>query len=1026
MKRLSFLIIGLLVLIAPYAGAQDFTVKGDVKDQTGEPLIGVNIKIKDTTLGVITDVNGKFSIKVPSGKNELILSHIGFIKKTVQVSPKSNELHIILKEDSKSLEEIVIVGYGTQKKSSLTSSIEVVKGSELLQMPSANLDEALSGQVAGLQVMSNTGDPSSGKEAMMRIRMTSGVNSAPLLVIDGVPRFSENASDMETRLSDLNPEDVESISILKDAAAAAVYGVRAANGVILVKTKRGLASSKIRVNYRGQYNLQKATKLPNFLDSYEFAKLYNVAAASDSKVDPFTDEQLEIIRNQSQPNEYANSNMLDYLDSHGYSTTHSLSLSGGGKNVRYYISGAYNKNVGLYSGVSHDRYNYSIKLDATLTKGLILSVDAVGSYSDNKNTSYATLNAAYNFSPLQPLIYTNGQLASISSKNPLIDVFGLGGYKKRKSAMNTLSANLKWEIPWVKGLSVYGKATYDDNYQTNKDFSRPVTLYIWDKELNDTKADDKTMYPKQKISLAQKDIFVNNWLVEAGVNYDRTFARKHEVSGTLVANYQQYNSNNMSAENKDLPGLYPEVIGSSNTGFITGTDSETQRSSLIGRAKYGYDRRYYIESSFRMDGSPKFHPDHRWAFFPTVSASWIISNEPFFRNWKQSVLSNAKIRMSTGILGRDGGVSDYNYLLNYMFSPGQGYNIGNIYRPGVIMATGDYPNEKLKWEKLHDYNLGLDLGFWDNRFGLTVEVYERFRTNMITSAPSYNFPPSTGNDGTTPKMNFGKVKAWGWDITLNHRNTIRDVKYNAALTFSYSRDKYLDYGDESNEVEHLRLKGHSTADKLYLESLGLFQTQKEIDEWPLDQDGKGNKTLAPGDIKYKDQNGDGKMDTNDLIWRRSSLYPDFNGSLRLGIRWKGIFANCMFTGVAGYKKYIIDNYSLENGTLQRFQDYHLTDSWSENNRNAQYPRIKFVSRYDNNKQESTFWLRNCNFIRLRSLNIGYSFQRNILKKMNLSTLSLSLQASNVFTWSSLKHMDPEVPVGYPIQKSFGASINIGF
>ncbi|MBR8707367.1 TonB-dependent receptor SusC [Bacteroides pyogenes] len=358
MKRVtSLLLFFASLLLSVAATAQDFSVKGKVTDATGQPVIGANIKVKEAQTGVITDMDGNFIISVPSKHKELIVSFIGYKSQTVKVAPGMGMVQIQLKEDAQSLDEIVIIGYGTQKKSSLTSSVETIKKEDLLQMPTANLDEALSGQVAGLQVMSSTGDPSSAKEASMRIRAVSGAQNAPLLVIDGVPRFSENTSGGEARLSDLNPDDIESISILKDAAAAAVYGVRAANGVILVKTKRGSGDSKIRVNYRGQFNIQKGTQFPKFLNSYEFAKLYNRAVEGVPNTEPFTDEELEMIRTQSHPNEFADSNMLDYLKKQGHSTTHAISLSGGNNLLKYYISGAYTNTVGLYSGVGRDRYN---------------------------------------------------------------------------------------------------------------------------------------------------------------------------------------------------------------------------------------------------------------------------------------------------------------------------------------------------------------------------------------------------------------------------------------------------------------------------------------------------------------------------------------------------------------------------------------------------------------------------------------------------------------------------------------------
>ncbi len=786
MNRIFYLFVCLCFLSYNVWGqnTQNYSLKGQVQDTSGETVVGANIKIKGADIGTITDLDGNFSLLVPAKGAILIISFIGYQSQEIRLKPGENNLKVVLKDDAQQLDEIVVVGYGTQKKSSLTSSVEVVRSEELLQMPTINLDEALNGQVAGLQVMSTTGDPSSSKESNIHIR---GINGAPLLVIDGVPRFGTNTTEGEMRLSDLNPDDIESISVLKDAAAAAVYGARAANGVILVQTKRATGNQKVSVNYRGQFNLQQATNLPEFLNAYEFAKLYNRALENSPSavgINPYTDEQLEMIRTHSNPNVYGDENLIDYLDKFGYSMIHSLSVSGGNNFVKYYMSGGYTNTKGLYSGVGRDRYNYSMKLDATLLKGLVLSLDVNGTRSENKNTSYFTIDAAYNFSPVEVLRFTDGRLASVNSSNPLIAVDGSGGYVRNKMNMNTITATLKYDVPWVKGLSAYLRATFDNNNSVQKTFSSPVTLYTYDKQTGEIKEDDKTTYPKAKITLKETDRFVDNKLVELGVNYNRTFAAKHDVSGLLVINYQDYHNRYLTGENLDMAGIYPEIMGSATTPKVNGEESYSERASMIGRATYGYDNRYFIEGSFRVDGSTKFHPDNRWGFFPTASASWVLSNEQFFKNWDQPVLSNVKFRGSMGILGDDGAIDDYSYLRKYMYVVRQGYNIGGNLKPGIVMDTSAYPNPDLKWGQSRDYNVATDLGFWGNRFGLSFEYYWRYRTNMIMVAPSYLYPPSTGVDGNPPNMNFAKIKAWGWDLTLTHRNSIQKVKYDLTLTYT--------------------------------------------------------------------------------------------------------------------------------------------------------------------------------------------------------------------------------------------------
>lgn len=999
-------------------------LKGKVIDRGGETVIGAHVRWKNDKAAAVTDLDGNFTI--PESGTELVVSFLGYKTQYVKVKPGQKNLVIRLEDDAQELDELVVIGYGTQKKSSLTGSIETIKSEDLLSMPTANLDEALYGQVAGLQVMQTTGDPSSAKEANLHIR---GINNSPLLVIDGVPRFGTNTSDGEMRLSDLNPDDIESISILKDAAAAAVYGARAANGVILVQTKRAAGNQKVSVNYRGQMNIQQATQLPEFLDAYNYALLYNKAVENTPGTTntAYTPEQLEQIRTHSNPNLYGDEDLLDYLDNIGYTTTHSVSANGGNQFLKYYISGGYTHSQGLYSGVNRDRFNYSAKLDATLTKGLVLSLDIMGARTDSKNSSYTTIDAAYNFSPLQVLRFSNGYMASIDGSNPLINVERLGGYIKDTGRMNTITANLKWELPWVKGLSMYARATFDNNNRMEKTFSKPVTLYTYDAQTGDYAIDPNTVYPTAKVTVEQTDRFVNNQLYEAGINYNRTFNSKHDVGAMLVANYQQTHNQYMTGENQNA-AIYPEIIGTAVSARLIGSEAYNQRASLIGRLNYGYDYRYFIEASFRVDGSTYFHPDHRWGFFPSVSGSWVLSNEKFFKEWNQKVLSNVKFRASTGLLGDDGLVGEYAYLLTFMESTREGYNIGGIYRPGIVMNTGNYPNPELTWGKSHDYNIATDLGFWDNRFGLTFEYYWRFETDKITAAPSYLYPPSTGVSGNVPNMNFSKLKAWGWDLTLTHRNTIGKVKYNVDLTLAKSDDKYLDFGDESSVSPNLRRVGRSSMVWAMYEAEGLFQSQEEIDAYMPNMSEADKAALAPGDIKYKDQNNDGRLTTEDMIYVKNSSNPDFNFSIRLGASYKGFFINAMFQGATGYQQNIKELYTTNSGSLQRFQEYHLTDCWSSDNPNATLPRIKFATANDNNRKESTFWIRDCDFLRLKSLSIGYAFQPALLKKIKLNSASIALQGSNLLTWSSISDlgMDPESLRGYPIQRSYGITLNLGF
>lgn len=1027
MKINHYILLVAMILLpfvsyAQHPNTHQPTLSGRIVDAGGEPLVGAQVRWKDTKTVAVTDVDGNFHIPQIQGRHSIVVSYIGYKSKTIPVKNTQQAINIIMDDDAQNLDELVVVGYGIQKKSALTGSVETIKQDELLMMPTVNIDKALTGQVAGLQVMQATGDPTSAKESNMSIR---GINAAPLLVIDGVPRFGTNTSDGETRLSDLNPDDIESISILKDAAAAAVYGARAANGVILVKTKGANGDRKNRVNYRGQYNMVMATQMPQFLDAYQFALLRNRAVENSptTTIKPFTNEQLEQIRNHSNPNVYGNEDYMSYLNNTGWSTSHSVSANGGGKTMSYYLSFGYADSKGLYSGVGRKRLNYMAKIDVNVARGLALSVSFDGSKTRAKNSSYFTIDNAYAFSPLQVARFDNGMLASIDGTNPLISVQGLGGYIKDNGSMSSIAVNLNYTAAWLKGLTAYVRGVFDDNKRVKSTVDNPVTLYTYDADKGSYDIDSKTVYPTAKATQGQDDFFFDSQLYEAGVNFNRTFTEKHDVEGMLVANYQRTHTHYMNGINLDK-SVYPEIIGTAQKARLNGNEIYNQRASLIGRAKYGFANKYFCEFSFRLDGSNNFHPDRRWGFFPSMSAAWVISNEKFFRNWKQGILSNAKLRASTGWLGNDGLVGAYSYLRTYTETVNSGYNLGGNFTPGLMMSSN--PNIFLTWGKSHDYNVAADLGFWGGRFGLSFEYYLRYETDKITAVPDYLYPPSTGVDGMVPNKNFSKLKAWGWDLTLNHRNTIGKLKYSLAITLAKNNDKFIDFGDESTQLPNLRRKGRSSMVWTMYQADGLFKSQEEIESYGVDQDGMGNATLAPGDIKYVDQNGDHKIDANDRVYVRNSSRPDLDMGLRINLQYKGFFINAMFQGEWGYKQNISELYTLDNGTLQKFQKYHLTDTWTPDTPNARYPRIKFATKNDNNRRQSTFWISDCNFMRLKLLSLGYQLPSTLVRKLKISSASVALQGSNIFTITNLKNMDPESLRGYPVQKTYGITLSLGF
>lgn len=1014
---------------------KEITVNGSVIDsETTKPLAGALISVVGTTRGAITDFDGRFSLKANESE-EIEITFVGMITQTIKLQGKgTKDLNILMLRDIQAIDDVIVVGYGTRKKEHMTGAVEVIKGERLAQQATNRLDEAIMGQTAGVFVSQNNADPSAVGEVMIRVRGVKGNDAAPLLVIDGTPRFGTLIGDGEMRLSDINPNDVESITILKDAAAAAIYGSRAANGVILVTTKRGDAARKLAINYTGKGNFQQAVMMPNFLNGYEFAKLYNVAVnntpGTQNKV--YTTEQLEEIRTGSNPDIYASEDLADYLKEWGYSTSHSLSLSGGSKAISYYASGALTSTSGLYDGIKNNRYSYNLRLDAQLIDGLTLSFDVMGSGSSSKNPSYQTINSLYNFSPLQPLVWENGSWVSIGGGNPLIGINGMGGYNENNSDFNTITARLNYDLDFVtKGLSVYAKGAFDNNLYETRAFSSPVKLYNRETSVVDGREvvtyplDSRTVYPKGKTTASDQLQTTKNMLVEAGANYNRTF-EKNSISAMLIFNYQQNKWTKVAAENKDMQSNFPEFVG--NAGTIgRGLDYLSQRASLVGRINYSYDNRYVVEGSFRYDGSTKFSPGNRWGIFPTASVAWNIVHEKFFKDWNQEVLSNIKFRASTGLLGNDGAIDNFSYLYRYILG-NESYQIGTTPEsPGLMVETGEVPNEILKWGKSHDWNFGVDLGLFDNRLTAIFEYYMRFNTNDIRPTPLHLYPPSIGTGGVTPYQNFGKTKTWGYDLTIGWRDRIgEDATYFIDVMMSRSWDKVIDAGDESSLPDERKLAGKPVSSSWMYISDGLFQSQEEIDNHPVDQDGKKNSSIVPGDIRYKDFNGDNVLGKDDERAFEYVSIPDYAINVRLGVTYKGFFMNALLQGALNYKKDISDSYTLESNSLPRFQEYHLEDSWTPENTHGTLPVVKFASTNDNNRKKSDYWYRNASFIRLKTLNIGYTLPSRYLKNVKLSSLSMALQGGNLFTGTNLKGIDPDTNRGYPITRTYGVTLNIGF
>ncbi|WP_282782566.1 SusC/RagA family TonB-linked outer membrane protein [Phaeodactylibacter xiamenensis] len=1013
----QFVILVLLMLASAHLNAQT-RISGVITDaDSGDPLIGANVLVVGTANGTIADINGAYVLVVSDTARQLRFSYTGYADQTINIDGKT-VIDIAL-TSGETLEEVVVVGYGRQSKAKLTSAVSTVDEETLKKLPVANVSNGLEGLAAGLFVRQGSGEPGfSGSSFEVR-----NFGSA-LVIVDGSPG----------NIDELAPNEIESITVLKDAAAASVYGVQGGNGVVLVTTRRG-TMGKPKLSYDNQFTFTSFTSYPDFLNSAQRATVLNEGLLNAGQAPFYTEDEVETFRSGSDPINYPDTDWKALMfNDYGFQQRHNLNLNGGSEKVRYFVSASFLDQGSNYTEdvLGYQQFNLRSNINANITDNLILDFRLAGRRRLNEAPAYSAFNIFRELSralPTDLAYYPDGTPARPSfSPNHILEGirdFNAGYYRARNNNIDT-KLSLQWDVNQVPGLSIksYGSLVYNTNFA--KEWGKSYELYTLNRQTGEY--DAFTASPEGSFSetvLTQSTGFNNHYVVQQSINYDRQFGQ-HSVSALLLGELQNNSGQNFFGRRQDFQSTLIDQLfaGSNENKDANGGEYRENRLGLVGRLSYDYKAKYLIESSFRYDGSSRFAPGREWGFFPSVSAGWRLSEEGFF-DGARGVIQNLKLRASVGTAGNDG-TGAYQWLSGFVYD---GFFAINETAIPTINNTA-LPNEDLTWETLTTYDVGFDAAFLDNSLTVSFDYFYRDRTDVLAFASGS--VPSTLGVGLAAQ-NLHAYSNEGFEVSLNYNKKVnRDLTLGAMLNFSRARETAVFIDEAFFEDPFMRQNltvtgGYTNLRRGYI-SDGLFQTQEEINQSPI-QDGNENNSLQPGDVKYVDLNGDNIIDVRDQKVFGDGDKPTLNYSFNLSAEYKNFAISALFTGAAGYDIYIDGEAQspLRNG----FNGYtYQMDYWTPENTGAAYPRITDGGFNDNNYRYSDFWMRDGRHLRLRNINLSYAIPGTLLTRMRaFEEIRLFLTGHNLFVLKNFEEeFDPQMQssVGwyYPQLRSFTCGINL--
>lgn len=1011
---------------------QKRTITGTVEDSQGEPIIGANVKVADGKIGTITDIDGAFKLDVPPG-TKLIVSFIGYDVKAVIA--KSEKMRIVLSEDAVMLEGVEIVAYGAQKKISVTGAISSLKGDEILRTPTSSITNVLAGQMTGLTTVQYSGEPGSdAANIFVRGKATWG-NSSPLVQVDGVERS----------MNDIDPNEVESITVLKDASATAVFGVRGANGVILITTKRG-KEGKAKISFTTSSSILTPTKMVEQAGSYDYAMFHNQMNRNDGTAERFLPEVIQKFQDHSDPIRFPDTQWADYIMKDAtLQTQHNINISGGTDRVRYFISaGAYTQG-GLFNefdlpyNVSYQyrRFNYRTNLDIDVSKSTTLSFN-IGGNINNADKPYTGQGSAgmiknmYYATPFSSPGLVDGKLVKTATDYSGVQLpfvggngmayYGAGFMQTNNNAQNIdLILNQKLDL-LTKGLSLRVKGSYNSAFTVFKKGAASVATYTPVMQPDGTLAYRKygeTSEAKYELKNTEQGK-ARDWYMEAGLNYTRSFGN-HNISGLLLYNQSK----------SYYPGSYSDIP----TGYV----------GLVGRLTYDWKNRYLTEFNIGYNGSENFAPDKRFGTFPAGSIGWVVSEEDFWKPIK-SIFSFFKLRATFGLVGNDK-ISDNRFM--YLADP---YEINNgtaTNRPGYGYIFGintgmtslgarelSKNNSDVTWEKAFKQNYGFDANFFEDRLKTTFEYYKEHRKDILLQDGTA--PGLLGF--TVPYANFGEVNSWGWEVSLKWNDKIgANFRYWAGVNLSYNQNEIIERKESPQNNAYQYAKGHRIGAgskylfwKYYDENTPALYEQTFGQAFPTH-----SVVLKNGDAVYVDLDGNGQINANDMS--RDYGYtddPEYMIGVNLGFSWKNLEVSTQWAGAWNVTRLISDVfrqpfYSAGSTTEGGLLAYHLHNTWTEENpsQHAEYPRATWTNA-TNNYATSTLYEKDASYLRLKTLQVAYSFHFPLMQKIKLNTLQLAFSGYNLLTFTPYLWGDPETRASnapsYPLSRTYSLSLKLGF
>ena len=1023
------LILALLLVVHEAFSQQEVEISGTVTDESG-PLIESAVMVKGTNRGTATDMDGKFTLKVPVGST-IVVSYVGYQSKEYLINQQRN-IQITLDLDINELEGVQIIAYGAQKKVTVTGALSSVGTEELLKSPVGNMANALIGKVTGLAGVQSTGQPGA-DGATLYVRGVGSLSaslSSPLTLVDGVERS----------FSQLDPNDVEDITVLKDASATAVFGVRGANGVILVTTKRG-ATGKAKINVSTSYGWQIPSRVPKFANSYDYAKTYIGAQIHDgvdeSKVS-FTDDVIERFRTNSDPIVYPNTDWVDMLiRNSALQTQHNFNISGGTENVKYYASLGVFTQDGLFKvfkdngndkGFKYNRYNYRINMDINVTKTTAIKINLGGYLNDKQepnynNGTYTSVNYLFRdiYSALPfggagivdgKYIVSNRNNFSVGNLSDALGSYYGKGYNNQTQNVLNFDFQLTQKLDVLtKGLKAHVKGSYNSGVTiTKRREGRPnkyEATYDNDENLVLKKTQDY-----QKLGYTESTGQSRNWYMEGALDYSRDFG-DHHVTALAMYNQSMIYYPSGPSEFTGIPRSY--------VGFV-------------GRATYNYKTKYLLDFSIGYNGSENFAKGKRFGVFPAGSLGWIVSEEKFFEPVKKAV-TYFKLRGSYGIVGNDRVSNNSRFLYlpdKYLISSGN-YSFGtntstNI--TGAAESTKGNPN--VTWETSEKQNYGIDAKFLKNRLSLNFDYFIEHRKNILLSravTPGYLAV-------ALPIANIGKVDNSGFEISLKWDDKIGSVRYYVGANLSYAKNKIKFIDEIRYPYEWMQTEGKPVGQQFGYVFDGYF-TAKEAADYAANKgtdampnQGTGYIPLA-GDVKYKDLNGDFRIDEKDRKDIGRPTYPFYTAGLNMGASFKGFDFSMTWVGAFEASRLLSSSYRVPFGESNNssLMQYMIDEAWTpDKGDGAKAPALSFTSK-PHNYMDSDLWLRNASYVRLKNIEIGYTLPENIVKKMYLGSLRIYASGYNLLTFDKLKIADPEASTNgqvYPLMKIINIGLKFGF